>query len=184
MERKVQFDTGNYTEKRSLAAEIVQIIRSLKPPGRFLKKVTNKKPAAEKEKEDSTQDAVTPTDSASDGLDPNWEELPDEKAIHKACQVMRDIDRPDRKDRELRRAKKKQKLLSGEAKDMTEETPVKKEEGEKKDTAMDVLAKTTAEKAAVEEAVAATEEILDKALDSTEEATVKDDTTESLAIEV
>mmetsp|Transcript_240 Transcript_240/g.493 ORF Transcript_240/g.493 Transcript_240/m.493 type:complete len:233 (+) Transcript_240:410-1108(+) len=32
-----------------------------------------------------------------------WEELSDDKAIHKACQVMRDISRPDRKYREERK---------------------------------------------------------------------------------
>ncbi len=38
-ERKIQFDSGNYTEKRALATEIVQIIKALEPPGRFLKRV-------------------------------------------------------------------------------------------------------------------------------------------------
>mmetsp|Transcript_1959 Transcript_1959/g.5197 ORF Transcript_1959/g.5197 Transcript_1959/m.5197 type:complete len:999 (-) Transcript_1959:966-3962(-) len=37
LERKARFDTGNYTEKRLLAAEIVAHIRALNPPGRFLK---------------------------------------------------------------------------------------------------------------------------------------------------
>lgn len=136
LERKASFDSGNYSEKRALATEIVEIIRALVPPGRFLKRVTE----TDKSKEEGKAE--------KEGLSSEWEELPDERAIHKACQVMRDIDRPDRKDREVRKAKKKQK----------------KDDAEKKDSAMDVLAKTTAEKAAVEEAVAATEEALDKAL--------------------
>ncbi|VEU43889.1 unnamed protein product [Pseudo-nitzschia multistriata] len=40
MERKPQFDAGNYTEKRVLAAEIVAAIKALDPPGRFLKKAS------------------------------------------------------------------------------------------------------------------------------------------------
>lgn len=147
LERKANFDAGNYTEKRTLASEIVSIIRQLDPPGRFLKRG---KPTEEKAK-----DGEEAKDADKGGLGDEWIELSDEKAIHKACQVMRDIDRPDRKDREARRAKKKQKK-SDDSKD----------EGEKKDSAMDVLAKTTAAKAAVEEAVAATEEALDKALDA------------------
>jgi hypothetical protein len=182
LERKAQFDSGNYTEKRSLATEIVQIVRALKPPGRFLKKVSAKAAAvaAAAAEKDSTDKDVPK------GLDDGWEELSDEKAIHKACQVMRDIDRPDRKDRELRRAKKKQKLVPGEDKEETvEETPVKgdgdKEDSttkEEKTTAMDVLASTSAEKT-VQDAVAETEQALDSALDAASD--VKD---EAEAVEV
>lgn len=82
VERKQHFDNGNYTEKRTLAQEIVMQIRSLDPPGRFLK-----------QGKESNQ----------------WEELNDERAIHKACQVMRDISRPDRKEREERRKERKLK---------------------------------------------------------------------------
>ena len=149
LERKANFDAGNYTEKRTLASEIVSIIRGLTPPGRFLKRV---KPTEEKAKDGEE------AKGDKGGLSDEWVELSDEKSIHKACQVMRDIDRPDRKDREARRAKKKQK---------------KSDDGEKKDSAMDVLAKTTAAKAAVEEAVAATEEALDKALDAADAKAVE-----------
>jgi hypothetical protein len=185
LERKAQFDSGNYTEKRSLATEIVQIVRALKPPGRFLKKVSAKAAAvaAAAAEKDSTDKDVPK------GLDDGWEELSDEKAIHKACQVMRDIDRPDRKDRELRRAKKKQKLAPGdEDKEATvdEETPVKGDgdketstkEEKAKATAMDVLASTSAEKT-VQDAVAETEQALDSALDAASD--VKD---EAEAVEV
>lgn len=65
-DRKQRFDAGNFTEKQALAAEIVGHVRSLDPPGRFLKKVAK---------------------TASGGLSGEWEELSDEKAIHKACQV-------------------------------------------------------------------------------------------------
>ena len=40
VERKTQFDAGNYTEKRQLASEIVTVVKSLDPPGRFLKKAS------------------------------------------------------------------------------------------------------------------------------------------------
>jgi hypothetical protein len=194
LDRKIQFDSGNYTEKRALATEVVQIIRTLDPPGRFLKRVaaSAKKPAKE------GNDWILPPR----GLDGTWEELNDEKAIHKACQVMRDIDRPDRKDRELRRAKKKQKVLDGgsdetpsggespvhhhhaegTAADDADNTTRRTKPGataaapvttESKDS-MTVLAETTAEKAAVEEAVAATEEALDKALDAVPDASKKE----------
>jgi hypothetical protein len=189
LERKSQFDSGNYTEKRSLATEIVQIVRALKPPGRFLKKVSAKAAAAAAaaaaEKDSTDKDAPK-------GLDDGWEELSDEKAIHKACQVMRDIDRPDRKDRELRRAKKKQKLAPGdEDKEATvdEETPVKGDgdketstkEEKAKATAMDVLASTSAEKT-VQDAVAETEQALDSALDAASD--VKEKAEEAEAVEV
>ena len=199
LDRKTQFDSGNYTEKRQLAGEIVSLIKSLDPPGRFLKKASaqlleahekQKKekeqpqaPAKEEEaaageakKEpetsaEATADAsaeaakegedaeTTPTEKADAAtadapttelteeaasqqqpiltplIDDVWEELSDDKAIHKACQVMRDISRPDRKYREDRkeerlknkRNSKRRKLNDGgdaaaEA-SQTEETP-------------------------------------------------------------
>lgn len=157
-ERKTAFDAGNYTEKRSLAGEIVGIIKALDPPGRFLKKASKK--AAEGEaKVEETKEEEPKKEGDAGWTEPakveesEWEELGDEKAIHKACQVMRDIDRPDRKDREERRAKKKQKILEG----------TKPGKADKKDDKKD---ENSAEKAAVAEAVAATEEALDKALDA------------------
>jgi len=179
LERKIQFDAGNYTEKRALATEIVHIVRSLKPPGRFLKKVTAKKG----EKAAATEDSK----EKIEGLENEWEELPDEKAIHKACQVMRDIDRPDRKDRELRRAKKKQKLLGddddsevpGDVGEVKAEGEAEKKEGEK-DSAMDVLASTSAEKT-VQDTVAETEVALDKALEATSQIKKNDN---SVTVEV
>lgn len=74
MERKETFDAGNFTEKQALATEIVNLIRSLDPPGRFLKRA------------DALKRKIPPH-----GLTAEWEELSDAKAIHKACQVMRDI---------------------------------------------------------------------------------------------
>lgn len=158
IERKPQFDSGNYSEKRALATEIVGMIRSLKPPGRFLKKINGASKGTD-ENWDHSQ-----------SLEGQWEELSDEKAIHKACQVMRDIARPDRIDG--RRSKKK-KL---NAEDIGNSIPTndlgagKLLEGGEVDAtvkdSMSILAETTAEATAVQEAVAATtEEILDKALD-------------------
>jgi hypothetical protein len=179
LERKIQFDSGNYTEKRSLATEVVQIIRSLEPPGRFLKRAKEaggggKQPAV-KEDDNNIEDEDN-WDAPSKGLEGTWEELSDEKAIHKACQVMRDIDRPDRKEREKRRKDKKQKVEGGGGANKTEgeENPAKEEGGDaamdtegdvKEESSMNALAEAT-EKAAVEEAVAAAEAALDKALDA------------------
>jgi hypothetical protein len=61
------------------------------------------------------------------GLDGTWEELNDEKAIHKACQVMRDIDRPDRKDREVRRRKKLKLGPDGEECSVTSDAAAKED---------------------------------------------------------
>jgi len=185
-ERKAAFDAGNYTEKRSLANEIVSILKALDPPGRFLKRASKKGTDADgggTNNDDMAEDTPVKKeeedDSPKDPSECEWEELGDEKAIHKACQVMRDIDRPDRKDREERRLKKKQKTLgilptttpadtgtddvakstteedSGETKKDQEETPVPTENDVNKDG-----------EEAVSEAVAATEAALDKALDA------------------
>ena len=165
-ERKAAFDAGNYTEKRALASEIVTILKALDPPGRFLKRAS-KKQTEETKKEEAA------AEKKDDEQVSEWEELSDEKSIHKACQVMRDIDRPDRKDREERRAKKKQKLLDVKAGKL----PVAEKEGEKKEGDT-----TNAEKAAVAEAVAATEEALDKALDAA--GAKKEETIEEHSVEV
>jgi hypothetical protein len=68
LQRKAQFDRGNFTEKRVLATEIVTIIRSLDPPGRFLQRARG----------------------AGDGKSTStWEELSDERAIHKVRAILR-----------------------------------------------------------------------------------------------
>lgn len=143
-ERKAQFDAANYSEKRTLATEVVNITRNKDPPGRFLKRAPKK------------EGALT-----EGGVESEWEELSMDKAIHKACQVMRDLDRPDRQG-DRRRSKKAK----------TEEMALIPEgDGgayEAKDS-MTLLAETTAEASAVEEAVAATEEALDSALDATKQ---------------
>ena len=158
-ERKAAFDAGNYTEKRSLANEIVSILKALDPPGRFLKKAS-KNPDDEDEDPDGAPNKKK--DDEAPTAESEWVELGDEKAIHKACQVMRDIDRPDRKDREERRLKKKQKTTGipvggggAAASGSTATTDKKNDERRKKD-----------EEEAVSEAVAATEEALDIALDA------------------
>jgi hypothetical protein len=89
-ERKAEFDAGSYTEKRALALEIVVRIKTLDPPGRFMRKA---KP--------------------NEATDSEWVEVDSEKAIHKACQVMRDIDRPDRRARDERRRLKKMQKVDG-----------------------------------------------------------------------
>ena len=143
MERKAQFDAGNYTEKRALATEIVTHIRSLDPPGRFLKRADSKQPG------ESTEGLIT---AEGEGL---WEELLDEKAIHKACQVMRDIARPDRKERDERRRLKK---LRKEGKLPPEEPPKEAEPPAE-------LQPPVGTSQVVEEAVAAAAEAMDKAFE-------------------
>jgi hypothetical protein len=86
LQRKAQFDRGNFTEKRALAAEIVTIIRSLDPPGRFLQR------AAARGARGGVAAAVA---AAADDHDPaaaaGWEELSDERAIHKVRRRRRGV---------------------------------------------------------------------------------------------
>lgn len=144
LERKPQFDAGSYSEKRTLATEVVSIVRGLEPPGRFLKRVKE----------------------GAEGVDypdmPGWEELSDDRAIHKACQVMRDIARPDRTGERKRKSNDEDLKLEAEEKEISAA-----EVAAQAKHSMTILAETTtAEASAVQEAVAATEEALDKALDS------------------
>lgn len=104
-ERKDRFDKGGYTTKRSLALEIVTLIRNLEPPGRFLKRPDPHKPLVF----DEASYVVAPL-----GEDPGWLEVDEERAIHKTCQVMRDIDRADRKERDERRRRKKKVEKTGD----------------------------------------------------------------------
>jgi hypothetical protein len=175
--RKTQFDGGNYTEKRTLAMEVVTIIRSLEPPGRFLKRVDPSKASATPT---SKVEDKNPADEAGRTLEAGWEELSDEKAIHKACQVMRDIDRADRKDREerrkIRKLKKEGKLP--ETAPQGTESDVKVEgqhtmpqPQEISTDPMALLAETTVVASqVVEEAVAAAEAAMDKALEAAAES--------------
>ena len=81
--------------RSKLATEIVTMIKQLQPPGRFLSIAKSQSSKAE-----------TEGDITSHGPESSWVEMDLEKAIVKACQVMRDIDRPDRKyrvDRKLAR---------------------------------------------------------------------------------
>lgn len=66
MERKERFDAGNFSEKRALATEIVQLVRSLDPPGRFLRRIDPKRPP---------KDQV----DCPPGLEGLWIELNDEQ---------------------------------------------------------------------------------------------------------
>lgn len=66
--RKPEFEAGNHAAKRRIATEIVEMTKAVS--GRFLKR--------------------------RDGKGGPWYELSTEKAILKACQVMRDFQRPDR----------------------------------------------------------------------------------------
>ena len=216
LERKSEFDSGTYTEKRKLATEIVdEITKTLSPPGRFLKKASKELIASYSDQQEASKDeaseavdnkegnnvtmttegvdeagadnsadtamktestttvggddtaiatvGTTKDDDAPAGgdeettsvepgkatattdiddnnnnnktsssssstttkiiklIDDIWEELSYDKAIHKACQVMRDISRPDRKYREERkneRISNKRRKLSGSGGDV------------------------------------------------------------------
>lgn len=123
--RKTDFDAGNYSEKRNLATEVFNQIKSLDPPGRFLKRAAK-------------------TDDTTEGsMEGEWVELSEDKAIHKACQVMRDIARPDRQDGRRRKSRAK-----------------------KQDSKDSMALLADAGQAAVAEAVAEAEVALDQALDA------------------
>lgn len=144
--RKSQFDAGSYMEKRALATEIVAIIKNLKPPARFLCKLKATRPP-------EGQAALPPSPEGE------WVELDLERSIHKACQVMRDIDRQDRKDRDERRRVKKirsQGMLEavGSVKDAEPEVAAIMDEGSVGEESAAEVAVNAAE-IAVEEAIAA-----------------------------
>lgn len=79
-ERKNVFDKATFVNKRVLAEEIVGKIYKLNPPGRFL---------------------------SNDNPDKSWMEMTKDRAVQKACQVMRDMDRADRRNREEHRRLRK-----------------------------------------------------------------------------
>lgn len=64
------------SEKRAVAEDIINHLRQLVPPGRFLKRPGRSK--------------------NSRGLDGPWEELSEKEAIKKTCQALRDCNRQDR----------------------------------------------------------------------------------------
>lgn len=160
IDRKPQFDAGNYSEKRALATEVVNIIRSLDPPGRFLKRVTsggnknasssNDSPANKEDEEGSSLQAR--------GLDGGWEELSDDRAIHKACQVMRDLNRPDRAaEKKSYTRKTKQAVANGSEIKEEQEDDEKASSG---DESADVQDGTEA----ADEVILGSDEVLDKSL--------------------
>jgi len=216
VDRKPQFDAGNYSVKRALATEIVGIIRSLDPPGRFLKRVKKKKKKNNTTVRDNQQQTTTTdqnnnnkddndnndnnhagddnTDNSSTtgednnnndnttdngnnrevpvrGLDGSWEELSDDRAIHKACQVMRDINRPDRA------GEKPTSGCSDNDKDDEERISTDGPKNadnlhNKQGVSTKVGGETVVQ--VVEEAVAVTEEALDRALDVQKKSTTEE----------
>jgi len=148
-------------------------IRNLDPPGRFMKR------KSEAEKEVASANAAE-KGGKKDGsslekklLEEDkfeWEELSDERALHKACQVMRDLQRPDRKDR-----KERKKLRKAAAKTTTLSVPgqpVLPSEG------TDPEAEAAA---AVAETVAAAAEAIDNSLPAESTAKNVDVTAEAAA---
>jgi hypothetical protein len=86
---RATFLAGSYAEKRSLAGEVVRRVQA--HGGRFVKRRAGAEASS----------PALPLDD-SDAHD-TWEELADEQAIQKTCQVMRDLERPDRVEREEKR---------------------------------------------------------------------------------
>jgi hypothetical protein len=149
IDRKPQFDAGNYSEKRSLATEIVGIIRSLDPPGRFLKRMAAGRPKPEE-------------GGSTVVIEGGWEELSDDRAIHKACQVMRDLQRPDRTGERKSGFRK-----GGKGAAAGEEEGVEEKLEEADATMEDGVDVNVPENLVVDASVLATEEVLDKALADT-----------------
>ena len=67
------------TEKRAVAKQIIDHIRNLVPPGRFLRRPSRQHSARH-----------------SKGLDGPWEELSPDEVLKKTCQALRDCNRQDR----------------------------------------------------------------------------------------
>ena len=84
LERKDAFEAGVHNEKRKLAVEIVRHMQSLDPPARFL--APPPKPGERTVK--CNAEVVANCDV--------WVDVGEERAVHKATQVMRDLKRPDR----------------------------------------------------------------------------------------
>ncbi|EED95330.1 predicted protein [Thalassiosira pseudonana CCMP1335] len=80
--RKQKFDASNATEKKKISYELVSCIKQHNPPGRFLKRSEHVSTGAH---------SLPPR-----GLDGIWEEVTNEKAVLKACQVLRDLKAPVR----------------------------------------------------------------------------------------
>ena len=160
IDRKPQFDAGNYSEKRALATEIVTIIRSLDPPGRFLKRVSNG--GSNNNSSTSNNNPANKEDEGGGplqarGLDGGWEELSDDRAIHKACQVMRDLNRPDRAAEKKSYTRKTKKVVPNGSE-------VKEEDEDEKASSGDESADAEDGAEAMDEAVLGSDEVLDKAL--------------------
>eukprot|EP00984_Skeletonema_dohrnii_P018862 scaffold8921_cov81-Skeletonema_dohrnii-CCMP3373.AAC.2 len=83
-ERKERFDSSTPAEKRACALEVINLVKQLVPPARFLKRDPR-----------ALQQAV-PTGDGSyrlppRGLEGPWEEVPHDKACAKTIQVLRDL---------------------------------------------------------------------------------------------
>ena len=81
LERKFRFDAGTPSDKRSISEELVQMIKRLVPHGRFLKRASHALQAPILL--DEGRYRLPPR-----GLDGPWEEISEEKAVAKACQVI------------------------------------------------------------------------------------------------
>lgn len=169
MEKKERFDGANFPEKRSLAIQLVESIQGLDPPGRFLRKIDAKTKLDDAER---SRIILSP-----EGDLPGWIELTNEQAIHKACQIMRDISRPDRAERDERRRLKKLKQAPPPPPPCEPEIEMEQKDDEEEDVVgKDLYASfpllgadpsvEPAASEAVQEAVAAAEEAMDRALEA------------------
>jgi len=115
-ERKPEFDVASNAEKRKIATEVVEAVMQLEPPGRFLERVESTAPidydvlkAATGEREkafigvDYYQGHERGPSASSRKMEKQlrqrlgpWRDIGIEKAVQKACGVIRDHKRPDR----------------------------------------------------------------------------------------
>ncbi len=115
-ERKPEFEIASNAEKRKIATEVVEAVMQLEPPGRFLERIDSSGPvdydvlkAATGERErayvgvDHYLDHERGSSSSSRKMEKQlrqrlgpWRDIGMEKAVQKACGVIRDHKRPDR----------------------------------------------------------------------------------------
>ena len=80
----MKFNGASPSEKRSISLELVLATKALEPPGRFIKRASH------------ALSIPIPLENGKyqlppRGLEGPWEEVGEDKALSKACQVMRDL---------------------------------------------------------------------------------------------
>lgn len=91
--RKAEFDAGNHVAKRRIATQIVDFVIT-NYGSRFYKNMTTTTTAATAT--GTTKTGASSSISSNNNSSSGWYEMTREQALLKACQVMRDHQRPDR----------------------------------------------------------------------------------------